>query len=184
METRKILGVAASVLMLGACGTSAEKGTSEAVAPPPNMNDPGDVAAATNVQRDEYGTSTIYKGPNIAIKPQDHLFIRATKADAGSVSYQIYVSVNYTGVWRFYNWAYDADGSTLDLTLYSRNFADCTRNDCAHNEHMGVDVKREYLAQHVQSGLRFWLSGKAGKEAFFIPSGYIKAFLSLSNDLR
>lgn len=181
MKALLVCLVAGGVLMLSACGTSPEKTPPGAIAPLPDMNDPGDVAAATGVQRDEYGTTTIYSGPNIADRPQDHLSIRARKADAGSVTYQIYIAVSYAGDWRFYNWAYDTHGKTLDLTLYSRNLADCTRSDCRHNEHMGVDVTGSYLEQHAHSGLRFWLSGKTGKEAFFIPPGYIRAFLALSD---
>ncbi len=179
MEAQKIMVVAASILMLAAC-SSRGPAASQAVTPPGlNLNNAQEVAGASVVQRDEYGTSTIYRGPNLASKAQDQLFILARKTDAGSVTYQIYIAISYSGVWRFYNWAYDDDGKTLDLTLLSRNLAPCERDDCVHNEHVSVDVTRKYLEEHLQSGLRLWLSGKAGKEAFFIPPGYIKAFLSL-----
>lgn len=185
MEAQKIMAVAASILMLAACSSPGPAPAPQAVTPPGlNLNNAQDVAGASVVQRDEYGTTTIYRGPNLASKAQDQLFILARKTDAGSVTYQIYIAISYSGVWRFYNWAYDDDGKTLDLTLLSRNLAQCQNNDCMHNEHVSVDMTRRYLEEHIQSGLRFWLSGKAGKEEFFIPPGYIKAFLPLSDTSR
>lgn len=181
MKARKFIAVAASVLMLSACGAPAPKSTPQA-GPPLNLNDPGAVARASSVQRDEYGKTTIYRGPNAAKKQLDQLFIRARKTDFGSVDYQIYVAINYNGVWRFYNWAYDTNGKTLDIMLLSRNLDQCKGNDCEQNEHLSIDVTRKYLEENMHSGLRFWVSAKEEvKEVFFIPPGYIKAFLSLSD---
>lgn len=166
--------------MLSACGAPAPKLPPQGLTPSLNLNDPQAVAGASSIERDELGTTTIYRGPNAAKKHLDQLFIRARRTDAGSVSYQIYVVINYIGVWRFYNWAYDTNGNTLDLMLLSRNLDQCRSSDCAQNEHLSIDVTREYLEEHKQSGVRFWLSAKEEiTEVLFIPPGYIKAFLSL-----
>jgi len=183
MEAQKIIALAASVLMLSACGAPAPKPTPpapKAVAPQLNLNDAQDVAGASSVQRDDYAKTTTYRGPNLASKPQDQLFVQARKTDAGSITYQIFVKINYSGVWRFYNQAYDPEGNALYTTLLSRNLAQCQDNDCVHSERLSVDVTRNYLQEHLQSGLRFSMRGKADEEIFFIPSGYIKAFLSLA----
>lgn len=185
MKVRKFIAVAASIFTLSACGTP-PKPAPQAVTPAKfNFNDPGDVAAASSVKLDEYGTSTIYRGPNVASKPGDQLFIRAQKTDAGAVTYQIYFVINYSGVWRFYNWAYDTNGNTLNLMLVSRNLAPCQSNNCSHNEHLSIDVTPKYLEENRHLGLHFWVSGKAAdEEVLFIPAGYIKAFLSLSDQSR
>ncbi len=168
--------------MLSACGS--EPVTKSAERPPPiNLNDPGAVAEASVVQREEYNSSTIYKGPNLAKNPQGQLFIRAVKADGGNVDDQIYVEIHYAVVWRFYNSAYDEMGKPMDITVLTRNVNQCKRDDCPQSEYLIIDVTWKYLKEHMDSGLHFWLTGKKenSKEAFFIPPGYIKAFLSLSN---
>lgn len=182
MKARKIIAVSASVLMLLACSAPPPKPV-----PPPqvaplklDMNDAQTVAGASIVKRDEYKNATYYKGPNLASKQPDQLFISAWKTDAGSVTYQIYVIINYSGAWRFYNEAKDTKGNVMDITLMTRNLAKCTRNDCLHNEHLVIDVTQKFLEENKQNGLRFKLSGKAGgDEVLFIPSGYIKTFLTL-----
>lgn len=185
MDARKIIAVTACIFVLSACGAPPQKPTPapQPVAPPKklNLNDPQDVAGASSVQRDEYKKTNIYRGPNIAEKSPDQLFIRAWKADTGNVTYQIDIAISYSGVWRFYNHAYDVNGNALDLMLLTRNLSQCQSNDCSHNEHISIDVTQKHLQEYKNTGLRFWVSGKVGKEAFFIPAGYIKAFLSLSD---
>lgn len=184
MKVRNFIAVAASVLMLLACGAPppkpAAKHAPQVVAPKLNMNDSRDVAGASSVRRDEFAKTTIYRGPNIANKQPDQLYVVATKTDFGSITFQIFAIINYSGAWRFYNNVHDAKGNDLDITLMTRHLANCTRNDCAHNEHLAIDVTKQYLEDNMQRGIRLRVNGKAGEdEIFIIPSGYIKAFLSL-----
>lgn len=184
LKVQKFIAVAASILMLSACGSAARKDALQTMPQPPklDLDDPLSVAKATKVQRGESNLATIYKGPNVASNPQDQLYIRALKSDAGSITYEIYVVINYTGYWRFYNLAYDAHGDILDLTVMTRDIDECKRIDCVQQELLIVDVTRKYLEENVQGGLRFWVSAKKEKtkEVLFIPSGYIMAFLSLA----
>lgn len=186
MKAQKIIAFAASVLMLSACGAPPPKPAPPAPPPPAptapklNMNDARDVVRASSVQRDEYSKTTFYRGPNIAGKPQDQLYIRASKTDFGNIAYQIYIVANYSGVWRFYNQAHDTQGNSLYFTPISRKLNQCQNDDCAHNEFFSIDLTQKQLKEYSQGGLRFRVSGKAGKEEFSIPAGYIEAFLSLS----
>ena len=184
MKVQKLIAVAASILMLSACGSQDRKDALQSMPQPPklDLDDPLSVAKATKVQRGESNLSTIYKGPNIASNTQDQLYIRALKSDAGSITYEIYIVINYTGVWRFYNLAYDSYGKTIVLTNMTRDIEECKRTDCPQQEFIILDVTRKYLEENMQSGLRFWVSAKKEKtkELLFIPSGYILAFLSLA----
>ena len=188
MNKWKFIIVAIGILMLTACGSTADKKDAQQTMSPhnPDMDDPLFVAKATVVEREDYNLTTIYKGPNVASNPRNQLFIRAMKTDTGSITYQIYVIINYTGIWRFYNWAYDTYGNTLVLTNMTRNIGECKRIDCDQHEFVILDVTRKYLEENLQSGLRFWMIGKEqkAKETFFIPSGYIIAFLSLADRQR
>jgi len=184
LKVQKFIAVAASILMLSACGTPAQKDALQTMSQAQKLDpdDPLSVAKATKVQRGESNLATIYKGPNVASNPQDQLYIRALKSDAGNISYEIYVVINYTGYWRFYNLAYDTYGNILNVTVMNRDIDECKRVDCVQQELVIVDVTRKYLEENMQGGLRFWLSAKKEKtrEVLFIPSGYILAFLSLA----
>jgi len=179
LEARKIFAVAASVFILAACGTP--EPPPKQVAPPRfSLSNENDVAGAILIRRDEPKKTTHYTGPNAASRPTDKMFMRAWKQDHGRPTYQIYVEIGYTGTWRLFNWAYDPYGNTLDTTLLTRDLKDCKSKGCRHNESIGVDVTGEYLEQNQQSGIRFWVSGKAAGEdvPFFIPAGYVRAFLA------
>lgn len=185
MKAQKSIAVAATVLMLSACSAPPPKPTPipapRVVAPPKlDLNDTQAVAGAFSVQRDQYNIATHYVGPNIAEKYPDQLFIRASKSDIGRVTYKIHVKINYSGAWRFYNTVKDSNSNILDLAVMTRQLDHCQRNDCKHSERLEVDVTQKYLEENVQSGLRFRVNAKTGEEEeFFIPPGYIKAFLSL-----
>jgi hypothetical protein len=170
MLMNKLLSLLTALLMLSGCISSG---------PQLNTNDEQAVAKAISTQRDDFKKMTNYKGPNAATELFDQLFIRAWKHDKlDAVSYQIYVLDHYYGDWRFYQTAFDSNGSNLNVTQISRDVSSCNRYGCAKEEHLAVNLSRDYLEKNKETGIRFKLSGKAGEEVFFIPSGYIKGFLT------
>jgi hypothetical protein len=146
--------------------------------------DPNDyqaVISSITTQHDDFKKQTNYRGPNVSPGLKDDVFIRAWKADStGSISYQIYVKHQYDGKWRFYNSADDSNGNSLDTTLISRDVGLCYQYlGCELIEHLGFNVTRNYLEANQASGVSFKVSGKAGQHVFFIPSSYVKAFLTV-----
>ncbi|MFH1235829.1 MAG: hypothetical protein V1685_02735 [Parcubacteria group bacterium] len=170
MNAQKILAVVTTLLILSSCGGSRV-----------NPSDPQSVMGGISVEHDDFKKVTNYTGPNIGEKP-DRLFIRAWKSDAtGIIDYQIYVMDSYFYGWRFYDSAYDSNGNRLNTTLISRDFYYDFAKIGIYEETLGLDVTKEYLEKNQESGIRFQISGKAGKkEVFSIPPTYIKAFLSVA----
>jgi hypothetical protein len=164
----RILSISVGALALAACIP---------MTPRLNPSDSQAVASAINIQHDNFKKTTNYTGPNAASDLLDAVFIRAWKTDGAKMSYQIYVKDYYNGEWRFYNSAYDSDGNSLNTTVISRDVSSCSRYGCSHEEHIGLNVTREYLEKKRDTGINFKVSGKAGEEIFYIPSGYIRAFL-------
>ncbi|MEQ1836608.1 MAG: hypothetical protein ABL862_09255 [Candidatus Nitrotoga sp.] len=153
------------------------------VAPRPkiNWNDVQSIASAISVQRDDLKKMTNFKGPNSSKGILDTILLRAWKSDEdGGFSYQIYVIDYYHGDWRFYDTAFDSKGNNLIIKLNSRDVSSCDYFTCAHQEHIGINVSREYLEKNQENGIVFKLNGKGGEETFIIPSTYIKAFLSVA----
>ncbi|MBP6279882.1 MAG: hypothetical protein KA388_09000 [Rhodocyclaceae bacterium] len=171
MKRQQRIATVVSAYILSACAAM--------LAPDTNPNDPQAVLRAIGVKRDEFEKVTNYIGPNAANKP-DSLFIRAVKTDAGRMTYQIYVMDQYDGEWRFYNSAFDSNGTKLNTTQISRDVIACGSSSCIQQEHLGLNVSREYLEKAQQLGIRFKVSGRAGEEIFFIPSAYIRAFLAVA----
>lgn len=175
-RTCTVLSLVAATLTLSAC---------IATAPKLDIFDPLQVSSAINVQRDDFKKVTNFRGPNVAQNRDDNVFLRAWRPDStGKVDFQIYVSDYYGGGWRFYNTAYDDGGNRLDTTTISRNVIYCSYGSCTYREDLGLNVSRAYLEKKQDSGLTFQVSGQAGNQVFFIPGGYIKAFLSEANDWR
>ncbi|MDO8723949.1 MAG: hypothetical protein Q7J31_17230 [Syntrophales bacterium] len=170
MNALKMFAVVTSLLILSSCGAGRV-----------NPNDAQAVKGGISVEHDDFKKITSYTGPNVGEKP-DRLFIRAWKSDAtGSIDYQIYVMDSYFYAWRFYDSAYDSNGNSLKTTLISRKFYHDFAKVGIYEEDLGLEVTREYLEKNQESGIRFQISGKAGKkEVFSIPPAYIKAFLSVA----
>lgn len=158
--------------LLSACSTIPQK-------PSLDANNQQAVSEQIVVKRDDYKKQTEFIGPNIAPdKLFDLLFIRAWKSDGSDrADYQIYVMDHYYGEWRFYNSTWDSKGQQLDTIEISRDVDTC-RYRCSFNEHVGINISHAYLDRNKDSGVNFKISGKAGEETFYIPSGYIKGFLS------
>jgi len=151
-----------------------------------NMDDQGSVIKNIKVEYDNFKKTTNITAPNITKKKwgqvrRDQLFLRAFKNDkTKNILYQIYVADYYEGDWRFYNSAHDSNGNRLNLTKIDRKTISCTVDVCSHKEHIALNVTIKYLEANSNSGISFKVSGKAGEEVFFIPSAYIKAFLSVA----
>ena len=122
---------------------------------------------------------TWYNGADIFDQAYDTVFLRAWKNDGAPSRYQIYVADYYGGEWRFYESAYDSNGTRIDTTLIDRKVISCgSYTGCTYAEHMGLNVTRDYLERHAATGMTFQISGRAGKEIFYIPDFHIQGFLA------
>lgn len=174
MTTMLITGI----FILAGC---AEPGPSITPRPKINWNDVQSIASTIDVQRDDLKKITSFKGPNSGKGILDTVLLRAWKSDeGGGFSYQIYVIDYYHGDWHFYDKASDSQGNILNITLNSRDVSSCDYYTCAHYEHLGMNVSREYLEKNQENDIVLTISGKGGKETFIIPSTYIKAFLAVA----
>ena len=146
-----------------------------------NWNDVQSISSAISVQHDDLKKITNFKGSNCSSGILDTVLLRAWKSDDdGGFSYQIYVVDYYHGDWRFYDTASDSKGNNLVITLNSRDVSSCDYLTCAHQEHLGINVSREYLEENQENGIVFKVSGKGEEETFIVPATYIKAFLSVA----
>lgn len=127
---------------------------------------------------DEFKKITTFSGEDTSGSKSQHLSLRAIKADGtNQVLYQVYAMSSYTDQWRFYESAWDTNGTSLELIKISRQVGNCNRYDCGHMEHIGINVSRAYLERASSSEFRFKLSGRGGEDIFTMPGFYIKDFL-------
>ena len=145
---------------------------------PIDWSDPHETQSRVKTRIDEFQKIAHYHGPNLLQSYNDWLFIRAWRElDSSKVTYQIYISDNHYGDWRFYDTAYDSDGKRLNLTSIDSDVS-CYSSSCEFREDFGINVDREYLEKHLATGIRFQVSGKSGREVFSVLGSYINGFLS------
>ncbi|BCA54502.1 hypothetical protein W02_16420 [Nitrospira sp. KM1] len=152
---------------------------------PINWYDQAEISRNIAVKYDDIKQVTSFIGPNCALEPkEDTVQLRAVKG-AGISTYQIYISDRYdtdliqgTSGWRLYSQIYDDDGSPLSTTVIARNPDGCGGAICSHIETISAEISREYLEHHKASGVTLKVRGKAVESIFFVPSGYIQAFLA------
>jgi hypothetical protein len=143
--------------------------------------DPVAVSVKTVVKHDDFKKTTNYTGANAS--QYNQLFIRAWRPDVTQkTEYQIYFTSFYGGGWRFYNEAYDTNGTKMDFLSIDRHVSSCSGGyGCNYEETMGLNVTREYLTANQNTGIKFKVTGKAGEAVFTLPAAYVKGFL-LSTD--
>ncbi|MBA5248973.1 MAG: hypothetical protein FE834_05490 [Gammaproteobacteria bacterium] len=154
-----------------------------------NWNNPNETQKRVTITHDNFEKIIEYKGPNALCNYSrvgscdgyfaGNVFIRAWKyIKTNSVSYQIYIKDLVYDDWKYYDTAYDSDGNELDTTVISRDVDSCNARGCELYEHIGINISRDYLVEHITSGIQLQLSGKAGKDTFSITGAYIKGFLT------
>ena len=140
---------------------------------------------------DEFKKVTTYRGSRIYIfdestNRKDFILLRAFKTDDSETSlkdnvlYQIYVVDYYQDRWRRYNSAYDSNGLKLDLESLDRD-VNCQSRNCIYNEVLVINVTLDYLEKHLETGIKFQISGPGGKEVFSLSEEYIEKFLEAVN---
>jgi hypothetical protein len=79
---------------------------------------------------------------------------------------------------RYFRSGYDTNGNSLDITPITIEHERCdSGNGLCSNEHVGVNVSKEYLEQHAKEGLRFKLIGQNGEQIINISGPSIEGFL-------
>lgn len=151
--------------------------------PEPNWNNPIETKSRVIVENDNFEKIVKYTGPimRIVVSPVEvqNISLRSkTSLKTGNTLFQIYTSNTYSDYdWRFYDKAYSSEGDKLEVTLISKD-VDCYKNRCSHIEKIGIDLTRDYLEKHSETGIKYKVIGKSGSGIFFLPAAYIKGFLS------
>jgi len=168
----KRVAIVATALALGGCIT-----TIPAPQPKPLLTDYNVAASATSVTHDEYKKTTNFVGANAS--QYNALYLRGWRDDRTKTSsFQLYATSFYSDQWRFYREAYDSDGNKLDFISIDRKVDSCNGGrGCYFEETVGLNLSRQYIEDHQNSGIRFKISGKAGEFTGFLPPAYVKGFL-------
>ncbi len=151
-----------------------------------NIYNASEVAAAVDIERDDFKKMTKFTGPEIQDGSATRKFlIRAWKYESPPVlRYQIYMTNIYLGkTWNFYSLAYDRDGKIFELTSIKREPSCRTGlSDCLFTEIVGVSVDRAYLEKYMSSGMEFKISGRGGDAVFSMPGPYVEGILKAIPD--
>ena len=153
-----------------------------------NWSDQNQIESYVTSTRDDFEKMIEFHGPyfeGCKGSPNEDffsskLFIRAYKYDkTKSTNYQIYILDKYTGEWHHYDRAYDSDGTEMDFTSISKEVGACGNGLCFLTEHVGLNVTKEYLIAHQDTGIQVKISGNNGKRVCSLPGIYVKAFLTV-----
>jgi hypothetical protein len=110
-----------------------------------------------------------------------NVFLRAIQPPNLQVLlYQLYIVAYYKSECsREYNQAMDTEGNPLNMEVLLRTVGNRTGHGSTdyYEEHLIINLPREYLEAHQTNGIAFRISGPGGKEEIILPHYYIKAFL-------
>lgn len=150
-----------------------------------DLSDASAIAAAFSVEHDDFKKGTRIRGPNATSSVGDSVLIRGWKVDKDQhIDFQIYVAIYYIGKWRYFDSAYDSDGTRFEVTVISRDVHSCGVPGCSHTEHLGLRLPQTYLEQHRESGITFQVSGKLGDVVYTIPGPYVQAALNVGSSIQ
>ncbi|MBI1868826.1 MAG: PDZ domain-containing protein [Methylocystis sp.] len=78
-----------------------------------------------------------------------------------TVSHQLYIDLDYTGNWHFYDSASDNSATPLHVTQIDSSVGSCS-GGCSLSETIGVDMDDKVLRAHASDGYRVRLNSKSG----------------------
>ena len=141
------------------------------------VSSPQQVTDATKIKFDPYANSYSVSGmqldtgsfPNITKIRMRGGFDKS----GGNEFIQLYVfHWSQTG-WKFFNQASDISGTSLNVRPLSRD----VNSNATVEEHIAIDLPRDFLESRKNQGLNIRLLGNRGKLIIEIPSAYIIGFL-------
>ncbi|MFZ5756939.1 MAG: hypothetical protein ACOY3X_08560 [Pseudomonadota bacterium] len=173
MKVRSVC-VAALALALAGCATNY-------AAKPPEA-----IARAVQIKDSAFDAAVTYVGPRLQTKKTRGIFtdyqyaqLRSIKdRKTGSVKHQLYIQVNYTGSWRYYQVVSFKNGHQEALSVIGRDVSSCTGIGCMYTETLGVDVTEEQLLSGGNS-FEVRISSKSGHENIVaLPENYVTGYFS------
>ena len=99
--------------------------------------------------------------------------LRAYVKNKEVVHYQFYASDSDKNRWRFFDSAYDSQGTKLKFHRIDREVS----KGAWTNEIFAIDLSREYLEGALSAGLNIKVYGKRNNQIFRLPGLYIAGFL-------
>lgn len=150
-----------------------------------NPEDTLAVSEDVEVERDAFKDIMTYKGPVVTNRADDgtdapeieDVFLRSQKEHDRPMRFFLVVSDYYDGDWRGFDQAYDIERHKFHA-LSVRHKVNC-KLVCGYEEVLEIELERDYLEKHLESGVTMRLYGPAGQSssAFAIPGPYIRGFL-------
>lgn len=100
------------------------------------------------------------------------------KKDGNVSVIQVYITLNYSKNWRFYERADTDDGQSKSLTVIKRDF-DCSQYGCSYNEVVALNLSKDYLLSKKDSGFKFRIVNRNSSYplVFEVPSNVIQGLI-------
>jgi hypothetical protein len=130
---------------------------------------PQTVGDSVQVESDQFSKDITLTGVGVLINPLGGTvrkwFIRSwINKDTHAVSHQLYVSISYTGDWKFFQWAADDTSKTLEVVKIDSHVDSCSGGflGCDLSETVGITLDDATLRGRATQGYQIKLSAKSG----------------------
>lgn len=143
------------------------------------------VSENVEVEYDSFRGLTFYHGPVLSNKAEtasgfpevEDVAIRAQQARDKQPRFFLTITDYYDGDWRGFDQAFDSSGKKFHA-LSVRHKVNCSLW-CGYEESLEIELSRQYLEDHLKSGISMRLYGPAGQSSspFTIPGPYLLGFL-------
>lgn len=182
---KKLFILLFSLFLLGGCAVTPQ----QQMAAQAYMDNQARINSINFVSKtyDPYSKRTEYKGKILFIRGNGLIFIqslackmflRAYKYEDSTVIYQLYIIEKYRNKsWQFYNRASDINGQHLSFTSIDKEVSSCSSHGCWFKEDMVINLTKEYLVDHITTGINFKIYGKNWDKTYILQGAYINNFL-------
>ena len=142
-----------------------------------------EISEQVSVANDPYSSTNTFVGMPVGgyeyMIGSTYYRIRSFKSVSGMVSHQIYVTIDYSYGWQFFNRANLLGGEVLDFKVINREVVSC-RSSCEYKEELAISVTDAKLREFLNSGMRIRLYAKSGDTRdIWVTPNYIKAQLDV-----
>jgi len=179
MKMRQFILCISIVCFLPSCASNAVKMSAS------------EVAEHVTVKNSDFDSTILYEGPRIKSKATLSFFesgwvdswLRTVKdKNTGITAHGVYVVIDYTGNWRYYESASFSGGKTRKLKVLDRRVNSCSNGICNFTEQVLLSLSQGELNAGSKAGITFRINGKKiarnqGSE-ITIPADYVVGFIS------
>lgn len=146
---------------------------------------PQEIALKSEITKSEFDKCTEVVGAEVISNPEYFSMENTSYATTlrswlcdSTKKHQLYVTIEYTGSWRFYGSASDKNANTVPLLKISQDVLECKNFGCKYSETLGINLTDADLNKGTKEGFKYQIRAKSGDKTIIeVPANVVQGYI-------